>query len=67
MNDRIITLDELRRLTGYQRAGRIEQWLRERGIGFVSTPLGPVTTIDALNAALGAARRASTMYDADAA
>jgi len=45
--------EDLERLTGYQRQGDIEKWLRQNGVPFFRGRVGVWTTLDAVNQALG--------------
>ena len=45
--------EDLERLTGYQRQGDIEKWLRQNGVPFFRGRAGVWTTLDAVNQALG--------------
>lgn len=45
--------EDLERLTGYQRQGDVEKWLRQHRIPYFRGRIGVWTTLDAVNAALG--------------
>ena len=49
----ILTLDDLRRTTGYTRAADVERCLREQGVRFFRGRTGPWTTVSLINAAAG--------------
>ncbi len=49
----IVTQEELKAATGYDRPGDIEKCLRKNGVHFLYGKKGIYTTIDALNAAMG--------------
>lgn len=49
----IVTQEELKDATGYDRPGDIEKCLRKNGVRFLYGKRGIYTTIDALNAAMG--------------
>jgi len=49
----IVTPEELKAATGYDRPGDIEKCLRKNGVRFLYGKKGLYTTIDALNAAMG--------------
>jgi hypothetical protein len=49
----IVTQEELKAATGYDRPGDIEKCLRKNGVRFLYGKKGIYTTIDALNAAMG--------------
>jgi hypothetical protein len=49
----IVTPEELKAATGYDRPGDIEKCLRKNGVRFLYGKKGIYTTIDALNAAMG--------------
>lgn len=49
----IVTPEELKAATGYDRPGDIEKCLRKNGVRFLYGKRGIYTTIDALNAAMG--------------
>lgn len=49
----IVTTEELKAATGYERPGDIEKCLRKNGVRFLYGKAGIYTTIDALNAAMG--------------
>ncbi|BBL58510.1 hypothetical protein [Methylomonas koyamae] len=51
--NKLINTEELKAAFGYQRPGDLERCLRQQGVKFLQGKDGPVTTIDALNAALG--------------
>jgi hypothetical protein len=53
MNPAIITLDDLKTVTGCQRLNEVEKQLRKNGVRFLYGKTGIYTTIDALNAAMG--------------
>lgn len=57
--------EDLERLTGYQRQGDIERWLRQNGVPFFRGRVGVWTTLDAVNQALGLARRPSPPTEPD--
>jgi hypothetical protein len=54
VTDRILSLADLRKISGLHQPAAIERWMRREGIAFKSSANGPWTTIDAVNAALGA-------------
>ncbi len=49
----IVTSDDLKSATGYDRTADIEKCLRKNGVRFLYGKKGIYTTIDALNAAMG--------------
>ncbi|GHC19194.1 DUF4224 domain-containing protein [Aidingimonas halophila] len=49
----VLSCDELRAITGYQRAADIERCLVEQGVTVFRGRLGPWTTIDLINQAGG--------------
>ncbi len=49
----IVTPEELKKATGYERQSDIEKCLRKNGVRFLYGKKGIYTTIDALNAAMG--------------
>ena len=49
----LVTLDQLKIATGYDRPGDVEKCLRKNGVRFLYGKNGIYTTIDALNAAMG--------------
>lgn len=49
----IVTPEELKQATGYDRPGDIEKCLRKNGVRFLYGKKGIYTTIDALNHAMG--------------
>jgi len=49
----IVTPEELKQATGYDRPGDIEKCLRKNGVRFLYGKKGIYTTIDALNQAMG--------------
>ena len=51
--NQIVTQEELKAATGYDRPGDIEKCLRKNGVRFLYGKKGIYTTIDALNAAMG--------------
>jgi hypothetical protein len=50
---RLVTLEQLKVATGYDRPGDVEKCLRKNGVRFLYGKSGIYTTIDALNAAMG--------------
>lgn len=68
MTDGIVTIDRLRQITGLHLPSAIERWLDANGIAYKPTRRGPVTTLAAIDAALGVRPAASAeMLGADAA
>lgn len=52
--DSFVTIDELKKVTGYMRPGDVEGWLQKYGIRFFRNKDGsPVTTMHQINTALG--------------
>ena len=51
--DAVVTLDQLKAITGYTNPGSVEACLRKNGVRFLYGRHGDYTTIDALNAAMG--------------
>jgi hypothetical protein len=51
--DRLITIEQLKTLTGYTRVGDVERCLHQNGVAFLYGRHGPFTTVDALNVAMG--------------
>ena len=49
----LVSLNELKELTGYKRAPDVEQCLVKNGVRFLYGRHGIYTTIDAINAAMG--------------
>lgn len=49
----VLTTDDLKKITSYERAGDVEQCLKKQGIRFFLGKNGPWTTIDLINAAGG--------------
>jgi hypothetical protein len=50
----IVTLEQLKSVTGYNRPGDIERCLKKNGVRFLYGQGGKIfTTLDAINAALG--------------
>jgi len=49
----LINTEELKAAFGYQRSGDLERCLKQQGVKFLQGKDGPVTTIEALNHALG--------------
>lgn len=49
----IVTPEDLKAATGYDRPSDIEKCLRKNGVRFLYGKTGVYTTIDALNAAMG--------------
>lgn len=49
----IVTIEELKAATGYDRPGDIEKCLRKNGVRFLYGKRGIYTTLDALNNAMG--------------
>jgi hypothetical protein len=49
----LINTDQLKQLTGYTRSGDIERCLDSQGVKYLHGKNGPITTLDALNNALG--------------
>ena len=48
-----LNTQQLQELTGYLRAGDIEKFLQRNQVHYLMGKDGPITTLDALNAALG--------------
>ena len=53
MTPHLIDTDTLKELTGYERSGDLERYLRDQGIRYFPGRRGPWTTVDLLNAAGG--------------
>jgi hypothetical protein len=53
VNQNILTTDDLREATGYQRAGDIERCLKKNSIHFFHSRAGVWTTVALMNAAGG--------------
>lgn len=53
MTDPLLTTDDLRRWTGYQRQADVRRWLDEHAVPYLVGRDGPVTTVSAVEAALG--------------
>lgn len=53
MNSAIVTPEQLKAATGYDRPSDIEKCLRRNGVRFLYGKTGIYTTVDALNAAMG--------------
>ena len=49
----LITLEQLKIATGYDRPGDVEKCLKKNGVRFLYGKSGIYTTLDALNAAMG--------------
>lgn len=49
----VLEFEDLQRLSGYSRLGDVERWATENGIAFKRRRAGIVTTVTALNAAMG--------------
>jgi hypothetical protein len=49
----LVTFDQLKVATGYDRPGDVEKCLRKNGVRFLHGKNGIYTTLDALNAAMG--------------
>jgi len=54
MTDGVLTIAELRKISGKHQPSAVERWLRQQGIAYKLSASGPWTTIDAVNASLGA-------------
>ena len=52
MND-VLSTEELKEITGYQRPSDVERCLETQGISFFHGKNGPWTTLDLINAAKG--------------
>ncbi len=52
MND-VVSTEELKEITGFQRSGDVEKCLESQGIRFFHGKNGPWTTLDLINAAKG--------------
>ena len=57
-NPNVLSCEELRVITGYQRQADIERCLIEQGVKVFRGRLGPWTTIDLINQAGGLTKRA---------
>lgn len=66
-NSSVLSCDELRAITGYQRAADIERCLVEQGVTVFRGRLGPWTTLDLINKAGGLTPQAQNdnVYDPD--
>lgn len=62
----VLSCDDLREVTGYQRAADIERCLVEQGVKVFRGRLGPWTTIDLINQAGGITPQAQNDQDYDA-
>ena len=51
--DAVVTLDQLKAITGYPKSSSVEDCLRKNGVRFLYGRHGVYTTVDALNAAMG--------------
>ena len=51
--DNLVSLAELKEITGYKTAPAVEQCLTKNGVRFLYGRHGIYTTIDAINAAMG--------------
>lgn len=49
----LVTLEQLKVATGYDRPGDVEKCLRKNGVRFLYGKSGIYTTIDAINVAMG--------------
>ena len=49
----IVTIADLKAVTGYKRLNDIENWLIKNGVRYLPCKSGLVTTTDALNSAMG--------------
>jgi len=49
----LVTLDQLKAVTGYEQPSAVERCLRKNGVRFLYGRDGVYTTTDALNAAMG--------------
>ncbi|MDO0945953.1 DUF4224 domain-containing protein [Chromohalobacter israelensis] len=63
----VLSCDDLKAITGYQRPADIERCLREQGINVFRGRLGPWTTVDLVNLAGGLKPAATNddTYDPD--
>lgn len=63
----VLSCEDLRQITGYQRSADIERCLREQGINVFRGRLGPWTTVDLVNLAGGLKPAATNddTYDPD--
>jgi hypothetical protein len=52
MPEGILLVDDLRRISGLVQHSAIERWLRDQGIPYKSSRLGPWTTREAVNASM---------------
>jgi len=60
----LLKFDDLRALTGYERAGDVARCLRKQGIRIFEGRVGPWTTLDLVNAAGGLSSKGdSDEYD----
>lgn len=53
MSNSIVDTEQLKSVLGYERPGDIERCLTKNGVRYICGKNGPVTTTDAINAALG--------------
>lgn len=49
----ILTCDDLKKITGYQRAGDVTRCMRDQGVHVFNGKHGPWTTLDLINKAGG--------------
>lgn len=49
----LLTTDDLRRWSGYQRQADVRRWLDEHGVPYLVGRHGPVTTVSAIESTLG--------------
>lgn len=66
-NANVLSCEDLRAITGYQRAADIERCLADQGVKVFRGRLGPWTTIDLVNQAGGLTTRAQNddSYDSN--
>lgn len=62
--DRILSFDDLQRITQYQRRSDVERCLRDQGIPLFYGRRGLWTTVELINQAGGLATRSREGYDA---
>lgn len=48
----LVSTEDLKQWTGYERPSAIKKWLEEKGISYIEVAGNPVTTVEQINAAL---------------
>lgn len=63
MTDPLLTTDDLRQWSGYQRQADVRRWLDEHAVPYLVGRDGPVTTVSAIEAALGVRPATAELHD----